>query len=140
MAFAHTNIPASLFRALPSYLLSGSDSSFGDTQHPSEGDEFDDDSPIARQSRRIKEAKNCWEILKDNFIQPKTDFPVSPPRRTSRNRRHVNDDDSDDTDPEQLHVIAAHAWPVLHWILTVLEKDENETERSGRGDYPFLFA
>ncbi|KAK7687062.1 hypothetical protein QCA50_009562 [Cerrena zonata] len=140
MAFAETNSPESLFRALPSYSLSGSESSFGDVQTIPEGDDYDEDSPIARQSRRIKEAKNCWEILKDGFIQPKIDLPVSP-RIKGRSRRRIDEDEFDIPLPEHLQIVAAHAWPVLHWIVTILEKDEDVTEREGRARYsPLLLS
>lgn len=141
MSFSRTNTPESLFRALPSYVSSGTDNTFGDTQQNiSEGDEYED-STLARQSRRIKEARNCWEILKDGFIQPKVDLPTSPrPRR--RKTRHNDDDDESDIDiPDmnELHIVAAHAWPVLHWIVSVLEKDEDVTEGNGQGGVSILF-
>ncbi|CAL1707610.1 unnamed protein product [Somion occarium] len=144
MAFAQTNSPESLFRALPSYVLSDIESGANNSVHAVlDDDEEDDDSPLARQSTRMKEVKNCWEILKEGFIQPRIDVPVSPRVRSRSRRHHADDDDDDDfsTTPPDLHVVGPHAWPVLEWMIVVFEKDEFTRERNHHSRYsPLLLA
>ncbi|KAI0081225.1 hypothetical protein K474DRAFT_1703970 [Panus rudis PR-1116 ss-1] len=118
MAFAHTNAPASLFRALPSYVLE--DKGHGIYASLDDGDNEDFD--LGEASMRIKEARNVWEFLREGFIQ------LAPPSRGGvRNESTLKE-----SSPEQPMAVDNHAWEVLEWIVTVMEKDEILTEKTGK--------
>ncbi|KAI0930290.1 hypothetical protein AcV5_007047 [Taiwanofungus camphoratus] len=133
-AFAHTNTPKSLFRALPSYSCSGTKGSGTNHVHDA-GD--DEDSYIAKQAIRIKNAKDCWSILKEGFVQRKHDFVTTPKAKGKKGRRRTvaeEDDrpDSLDMNGETPGPVGRRAWPVLDWIVRLLEKDEKMSEESGQ--------
>ncbi|KAJ3552207.1 hypothetical protein NM688_g4272 [Phlebia brevispora] len=137
-AFAQTNSPASICRALPSY-----DSSVSPTPGktiPSRQFAEVSDSEISRRSKRIIEAKNCWELLRENFVQAETypaqDYLSTQNSRLRRTRRsYMNgasepeEMDSDAPDP-----VGPLAWPLLDWLLTVFEKDELTCNESDKCD------
>lgn len=120
MSFAYANTPHSLLSALPSY----------DTARNTFSDE-EQDSGIATAALSIKKSRACWDFLKGGFIQPKNDI-FSAPRGKSKTRRKeitpytFEGDEDEIEDPAQ--VISEHAWPVLDWLLTLLERDESATE------------
>ena len=96
-------------------------------------DEEEWGSEISRRSRRIMEARSCWELLRDGFIPPEvtlTQSATSPFRlRTKHSQRLAARDafEGDKTTDETPDAVGPQAWPLLEWILTVLEKDEQST-------------
>lgn len=128
-AFVQTNTPASLCRALPSYERSA----LANDSNSRPDDEGDWDSEILRRSRRIMEARSCWELLREGFVQPETSSAqgaTTPSRARTRQSRRLTINNTSERDGV-LHkipdVIGPQAWPLLDWILTVLEKDEQFT-------------
>jgi hypothetical protein len=83
----------------------------------------------------IHEAKNIWAILKDGMVQRKVVVPTIPKGKGKKRRRvyeNVEEDlpfDAEGTVSPA--VVSEHAWPVLHWLLIVLEKDELLMEKGG---------
>lgn len=120
--FASTNSPEAMFRGLPTYPVPGSDPAPNDIEE-------EQDSFIARHSKCIKAARNCWEILREGFIQRQVeDFVV--PRKGRRRRKRLNDDGNgldmsrlsfDSSNPV---VVGKHSWPVLQWFLAIFEREE----------------
>jgi hypothetical protein len=130
-SFALTNSPGALGRALPEHL-SGSDW-LEKVRNIDEDQE--EDSYIAREAMCIHEAKNIWAILKDGMVQRKVVVPTIPKGKGKKRRRvyeNVEEDlpfDAEGTVSPA--VVSEHAWPVLHWLLIVLEKDELLMEKGG---------
>jgi hypothetical protein len=132
-SFAHTNSPGALGRALPEYL-SASDwiKKESEKDHDQEGEE---DSYIAQEAMCIQEAKHVWAILKSGMIQRKVIAPTTPKGKGKKRRRdyeHVEEIvPLNEEGTAQPVVVAENAWPVLDWLLVVLEKDELLTEKNG---------
>ncbi|KZT70975.1 hypothetical protein DAEQUDRAFT_666961 [Daedalea quercina L-15889] len=131
-AFAQTNTSAVLLAALPKY----------DTAEngPVNGIQEDTDSFIARQSIRIRNAKDCWAILREGFVRPSSEV-LSPPKRKGSGRiwqveeqQHIVDGVVDGEVVGQVTPapVSEFAWPVLEWILCLLEKDEKLAKKSGQ--------
>ena len=123
-AFSCTNTPAALLHALPSYPLDGSDPSLVSANE-------DEDSFLARSSRVIREAKHCWELLREGFVKPYSDASVSRAKGRKRKTGTTNaqsEDEDDDGEFEQPSAVAPHAFAVLKWLLGVIERQETLTE------------
>ncbi|KAH8101795.1 hypothetical protein BXZ70DRAFT_1007040 [Cristinia sonorae] len=136
-AFTSTNTSNALLRALPSHPLHWTEQSH-DHAPPSYSQD-DEDSAVARQSRSIQECKHCWEILREGFIRPQ--FDPSSSRTTSQIRRtraggaHTGGGEEGEEEFEQPLAVAPHAWPVLKWLISTLEKEESENERNDQHRY-----
>ena len=124
MAFALTISPEALMAALPSYL--GSET----TPHVAQGLDSPEeaDSNFALQAARFLDCKNCWQILKEDFIRPLGKESGST-GTNSRGRRKTLDAESQPTS-----VVGSNAWPVLDWLVTLFEKDEENAETNGKRD------
>lgn len=120
-AFAQTNSPASICRALPSYATANA----VQTDNKSSWLAELGDSEISRRSRRITEAKNCWEILKQDFVKAEAvaDSYSAPSSKTRRTRR-TGYAASNAEDTVGVDAVGPLAWPLLEWLLTIFEKDE----------------
>ncbi len=127
---SRTNKPESLACAVPSYP---DDPSLGLNNRAEE-----EDSYIAKQALRLQNARCCWEILKEGFIQRSgSDMMSSPRKPTSRRstRGHYDGDDGwEDEDNDTPAPVGDHAWSVLDWLLALFEKDEAAVERAGQGE------
>ena len=124
-AFAQTNSPGSLFAALPKYTAAGDETASHDIQE-------DTDSFIAKQSIRVRNAKDCWAILKEGFVKPAVETPAMKRKGPARTREVEQTNDGDDEEPGIPAPVGEFAWPVLEWILCLLEKDEMLIGRSGQ--------
>jgi hypothetical protein len=137
---ADVNSPASLLRALPAYP----DPNDTDDAPPDFDPELpsDVDSFVASEARRLRNCKNCWNILKFGFIQSLADGSSTVPR-SPRKRRRGNAtaaDLSPVNEEETSLVVGENAWPVLDWLLVLFEKDESMAEASQQGSkYCHLF-
>ncbi|TFK87524.1 hypothetical protein K466DRAFT_586291 [Polyporus arcularius HHB13444] len=134
---SRTNKPESLACAVPSYP---DDPSLGLNNRTEE-----EDSYIAKQALRLQNARCCWEILKEGFIQRSgSDMMSSPRKPTSRRstRGHYDGDDGwEDEDNDTPVPVGDHAWSVLDWLLALFEKDEAAVERAGQVRYsPLLLS
>ena len=122
-SFAQTNSPAALLRALPSYE---DPDEINFAMRRADGEIYD--SEISRFSRRIADARSCWEVLKEGFLRPEVfaqDAPASPTKnRRSRRSARLSMSDEEDMVAGSPGPVGPLAWPVLDWLLTVLEKDE----------------
>ncbi|KAI0071123.1 hypothetical protein K474DRAFT_1669361 [Panus rudis PR-1116 ss-1] len=117
-SFAYTNTPSSLFRGLPSYVFEDT----GDGIYTLLDDNDNTDCDIGKASKRIKEARNIWEFLSEGFLRLDSASERAPQHGS---RQHHNL-------PGQSTPIDSHAWEVLEWTVTVMEKDEILTERTGK--------
>ena len=130
--FARTNTPESLACALPSYP-----DSLNANPNDTAGSE---DSHIAREALRVRNARCCWDIIKEGFI-PRgngdvTASPQKPKGRRSR-RARVQDDGDEGWEGEDTAApapVSDHAWSALGWILTLFENNEAAMERNGQGE------
>ena len=131
-SFVLTNSPGTLGRALPENV-SGSDWL---AKLKKNDEDPEEDSYIAREAMCIDEAKHVWAILKDGMIQRKVVVPMTPKGKGKKRKRDyehhvVEDKQSDAEGAASPAVVSENAWPVLDWLLVVLEKDELLTESSG---------
>ncbi|EPS97716.1 hypothetical protein FOMPIDRAFT_1127865 [Fomitopsis schrenkii] len=132
-AFAQTNTPGALFAALPKYTAAG-DGAVNGIQE-------DTDSFIARQSIRVRNAKDCWTILKDGFVQPAAEVPPLKRKGPARARVVEQTVDGDSEEPGIPTPVGQFAWPVLEWMICLLEKDETLIGRSGQPPHsPLLLS
>jgi hypothetical protein len=135
---ADVNSPASLLRALPAYP----DPNNADDAPPGFDPELpSEDSFVASEAMRLRNCKNCWNILKFGFIQSLADgsstVPGSPRKRRRGNTTAA--DLSPVNEEETSLVVGENAWPVLDWLLVLFEKDESMTEASRQGCKYHLF-
>ncbi|KAI1794147.1 hypothetical protein LXA43DRAFT_1179725 [Ganoderma leucocontextum] len=131
MKFARTNTPESLVCALPSYP---------DSPNANPNDATgSEDSHIAREALRIRNARCCWEIIREGFIpRGNGDVMASPRKPKGRRSRKVQDDDDEGWEGEDTAApapVSDHAWSVLGWILTLFENNEAAMERNGQVRY-----
>lgn len=135
-AYVRTNTPESLLRALPNYGLSDLPGLGNVLSSPITADD-DSDSEIAHFSRRVRDAKNCWEIMRECFFKRDGlggDTATSTARRSKRGQRGALSDEEN----ESLGVpapVSQHAWPVLDWLLTCFEKDEAAVVTRGQREH-----
>lgn len=134
VSLATTNSPDALFRALPSYSDTTAVSNVAQ-----ESGHDDEDSVIGREAICIKESKHCWSILREGFIQRRMLTMSSPSGiRIGKNgcRDFLEDDGLFDavSGMETPSVVAANAWPVLDWLISVFELDEIEQVNHGLGE------
>lgn len=122
-AFAHTNTPGALFAALPKYTAPGDGAANGIQE--------DTDSFIARQSVRVRNAKDCWTILKEGFVQSAAEVPTVKRKGSARTREVEQTFDGNSEESGIPAPVSEFAWPVLEWIICLLAKDEALIGRSG---------
>lgn len=118
-AFALTNSPDALMRALPHF-----DADFNNAL-PTE------DSYLTQAAQRITEVRCCWDLLKGGFIKRKDASKTHEGR--SRIRSKDVEDDTLDTFDGNTGAVGAHAWPILEWYIDLFEKDEHLRARCGPG-------
>lgn len=127
---ADVNSPASLLRALPAYPDPNNAPPDFDPELPSDVDSF-----VASEAIRLRNCKNCWNILRFGFIQSLANgssiVPGSPRKRRRGNTTAA--DVSPVNEEETSLVVGENAWPVLDWLLVLFEKDESMTEASRNG-------
>ena len=134
-SFVLTNSPGALGRALPEYV-SMSDLQTKERENYQDQEE---DSYIAREAMCIQEAKHVWAILKGGMIQRKMIVPMTPKGKGKKRRRDYESHgemipfDVEAAAPPV--VVAVNAWPVLGWLLMLLEKDERVTENSSLREF-----
>lgn len=130
---ADINSPTSLLRALPAYR----DPNDADDVPPDFDPELpsDVDSFVASEAIRLKNCKNCWNILKSGFIKSLADgsftVPGSPRKRRRGNATAADFSPANEEDTSL--VVGENAWPILDWLLVLFEKDESMTEASQQG-------
>lgn len=130
MYYARTNRPESLAAALPSYPKEDSN------VYP---DSDEEESHIARRALLVRDARCCWDILKEGFIETCGNEPIHSPqkpqlRRTGRGARLEDDGDDDDAVVTPAPV-SENGWAMLDWILTLFEHEEAVVEGFGLGAY-----
>lgn len=130
-SFLLTNSPNSLGRALPEY---GSISEWNTRREKNLSEDLGDESYIAQEARCIRDARNAWLILQEGFIQRKSIAPMTPKGKGKKKRRDYEYVEEEPTplDGNRIAVVAEHAWPVLDWLLTLFESDEQNAEASGK--------
>lgn len=111
IAFAYTNTPKAVFRVVPSF------------QADTSLDSGDLDSVIAHESLCITQAKSCWNILADGFVEQ-----TIAPKPKGKRRRELRDEDEDDVMVDLPAPIGENVWPVLEWFIIIFERDESMTE------------
>jgi hypothetical protein len=122
-----------LLRALPAYR----DPNDADDVPPDFDPELpsDVDSFVASEAIRLKNCKNCWNILKSGFIKSLADgsftVPGSPRKRRRGNATAADFSPANEEDTSL--VVGENAWPILDWLLVLFEKDESMTEASQQG-------
>lgn len=128
LSFVRTNTPASLFQALPQPRVNSCNES------PFESD--DHDSVVAKESLCIKDAKHCWAILKEGFVQR---IKIPSPSLLAGKRKRGKVVTSAEEYPEEnlgntvLAPVADHAWLVLQWLVELFQRDESLTSGDSSG-------
>ncbi|KAJ6500075.1 hypothetical protein C8R47DRAFT_1110343 [Mycena vitilis] len=104
VSFATTNSPAAVIRAL----------------RPSDVElEDDNDCFVATESLCISQCKNCWQILAEGFLNHHQPISSTPKGKGKRQDTGLSCDLSESQAP-----VGETAWPVLHWLLLIFERDE----------------
>lgn len=128
--FARVNTPESLACALPSYP--------DDPRERSDARLEDEDSYIARRALRVRDARCCWELLKEGFIERSDSeaapSPQKPRRRRTSTRISANEPDSDEDGTAALGLVSERGWGMLAWMVTLFERDEEAVESTGEGE------
>lgn len=131
-AFAETNSPRALLRAIPSYDVSNISLSDGANAVEEEEESF-----LSREARRIQSCRDCWQLLRAEFVQSISEdasLPVDGRTRHRTTNSSLSDDDISST-----AVVCPTAWPVLEWLVSMFEKDEQITEARGQCKHPLCF-
>jgi hypothetical protein len=110
IAFANTNSPTAIFRALPGY----------DSADIVVSPLGQYDSVIAQGSTCISQCKNCWQLLSEGFVERKIDGPI--PKAKGRRSEQISLGFMEDGSP-----IGQNVWPVLEWLVIIFERDESLT-------------
>ncbi|KAG1734707.1 uncharacterized protein EDB91DRAFT_1225584 [Suillus paluster] len=121
LSFVRTNTPASLFQALPQPRINGRSSEL-----PFDGG--DHDSVVAKESLCIKDAKNCWAILKEGFVSRIKNSPPSLLAGKRKRGKHIIDTEEcveENRGNSILAPVAEHAWLVLRWLVELFQRDES---------------
>ncbi|KAF4567587.1 hypothetical protein EYR40_006588 [Pleurotus pulmonarius] len=108
MSLITSTPPDILLRGLPSYSAPGA------TVLNEEADSY-----VAKEARCIRQAKDCWSILKEGFIHEATAPPI-----TTRWQRRGSRDDLDAAHAQPPLIVAENAWPVLEWLIRLFQEDE----------------
>ncbi|KAJ7072095.1 hypothetical protein C8F01DRAFT_1102547 [Mycena amicta] len=108
MSFAATNTPAAVMLALRP----------GDPESVADQEGF-----LATESLCISRCKNCWQILADGFL-------LSDHQMASKGKGKLHSTgsfgDLRDT-PDMRSPVGETAWPILEWLLSIFERDEERT-------------
>lgn len=108
MSLITSTPPEILLRGLPSY------SPPGGTVLNEEADSY-----VAKEARCIRQAKDCWSILKEGFIHETAAAPIK-----TRWQRRQSHDDQDAAHAQSPLIVAENAWPVLEWLVRLFQEDE----------------
>ncbi|KAG5219603.1 antiviral protein [Salix suchowensis] len=108
MSLTTSTPPEILLRGLPSYS-------------PPDGTVLNEeaDSYVAKEARCIRQAKDCWSILKEGFIHETAAAPIK-----TRWQRRQSHDDRDAAHAQSPLIVAENAWPVLEWLIRLFQEDE----------------
>jgi hypothetical protein len=122
VSFALTNLPSSVFRAVPKHTTSP----LAQSEHLEEMQ-----STVSKESAEcMSNAKDAWSLLRPGFVRPMNPDSTFSKAKSSKVKTHAHDefdsDEDDIEDPER--AVAKYAWPVLEWMMIVLEKDERLTQ------------
>ncbi|GJE92228.1 hypothetical protein PsYK624_083810 [Phanerochaete sordida] len=141
-AYARTNTPGAVLRALPNYGLSDLPG-LSDTVSPHSIGDDDNESEINTFSRRVKDATSCWEMLREGFVKRDGSSPAGSTaghRRSRRGHRNGLSDDEDESS-EMPAAVGEQAWPLLECLLLLFEKDEAAVSAKGQPPYsPLLLS
>ncbi|KAI0320909.1 hypothetical protein OF83DRAFT_1081301 [Amylostereum chailletii] len=130
--FVNSNSPAALLRGLPSHPA------IDEHRSPDWVLQLEDDfvtghdSKVAKEADRFKRCKDCWSMLEESFIPPPSAaIIVGPPSPSKRRQNDMVTYHTPRDANHSLKPIGPEAWPVLHWLLTIFEKDQDETSSKG---------
>jgi len=87
--------------------------------------EIEDDNEcfVAIESMCISRCKNCWQILAEGFLDHNQSI-FSAPKGKGKQRDNSLSFDLSLSDGQA--PVGETAWPVLHWLLLIFERDEQE--------------
>ncbi|KAL4247947.1 hypothetical protein ABKN59_008921 [Abortiporus biennis] len=162
--FAFTNSPPSLMRALPSY----GHPHLAKKQNLMDFAKDDDAEPlsyIAKRARSLVEAKNCWEVLKEDFVQriptssgsaknlfgegtstPSQSQSRKKPGRSSKRKKTSESEDESGSQSgvangENKKLVGEYSWNLLEWIVILFERDEEKSTIDGLPQFsPLLLS
>ncbi|KAJ7268801.1 hypothetical protein B0H12DRAFT_1229683 [Mycena haematopus] len=107
VSLATTNSPAAVIRALCPIDVEPED---------------DNECFVAVESMCISRCKNCWQILGEGFLDHNRPLFSTPKGKGKRRDTNV----SFDLSLSEKAPVGESAWPVLHWLLLIFERDEKE--------------
>ncbi|EAU91498.1 hypothetical protein CC1G_01987 [Coprinopsis cinerea okayama7 len=120
-----TNSPESIGRALPSYS----------TQEHNHASDDQTDSLLAKQALCIKTAKHCWEFLEEGYIH--STQVITSPQAKSKLRRDSSFEEAlgPNAVTGEAQLVGPDAWPILSWLVSLFERDEELNERNDSSRY-----
>lgn len=135
-AYSLTYPPELLLRAIPCYPLRDSEVASvpreidaGVPWQISTGEDMD--SILSKVAVILKEQKDCWGLLRPGVVAPPKDD--SSPAQKRQPVPPLSSDEEDESSVPAL--IGTHSWPLLEWLITLFEKDQElaDVTRSGTG-------
>lgn len=139
--------PEALLRAVPCFPLSEAELESAPRPIKEEmffgnSDVFEDmDSYVAKQAARLKQCKDCWDILRKDIVT-RQDLAL-----LQKGDPFLDEDAEDETEEADLSsaVLGRHSWHLLEWFILLFEKDEAlagnlEDANEGRLQYVNCFV
>ncbi|GJJ06368.1 hypothetical protein Clacol_000559 [Clathrus columnatus] len=130
-SYVGINSPQSLMRAFPFYPYVSEDGTNDGSLFGNERLEerfHEDNTPLREEIVKFQFLKDCWGCLKERFAKRNQ-------QDSALGSRKQNILDSG-TIEQQAGFVGPYAWPILEWLISVFEKDEELQQlngESGRG-------
>lgn len=112
-SYVNVNPPQSLMRAFPFYSYVDENGQNDVNPFSNENLEdvlHEDNTPLRDELLKFRSLKDCWGCMKDGFVKRKQQDTVSRSQRQ--------------TTLEEPMIVGPYAWPILEWLISVFEKDQ----------------
>ncbi|KAF9454006.1 hypothetical protein P691DRAFT_811791 [Macrolepiota fuliginosa MF-IS2] len=132
MAYLLSSTPAALGRALPQRR----------SLIPPPPVHNEGDSTVARRAACIIQCRDCWEMLHTNFLLRQSAVPSAPKVKLKRQSEHIGYSklDSTDLNASSPVVVTEDAWPLMEWLVSLFERDEELSETHPDARHSSLLA
>jgi len=133
LKYLHTSQPNELFRALPRRRL----------PHDLELDHDEAESTVAKRASYIMQSQDCWELLSKDFSLGQKALSLTLRAKPKAKRQ------SERFDCVKLDAgletglplaVQENAWPLLDWLISLFEHDEQTTTAASKNCMPNMIA
>lgn len=126
--YLHTNQPDVLSRALPRRR----------SLHDPAADYNEAESTVARQASYIMQYQDCWELLCKDLRQNALSLTLKAKPRAKRQSERLKLNPGPETGLPV--AVQENAWPLLDWLVSLFEYDEQTSTMAGENHTPGLIA